>query len=209
MSKIANPRRLFIFIILIDAISLIIFLIFYFAKLEADPGDWIAVPIVFGSLIFAGVIIWLAFRPMIREQAILKKGEHAEATLLDYWDTGTTINDNPQVGMRLEVRPSRLAAYQADTKTVISRLDLAMLHKGAVVEVTYLPDDPQEVAFVAFTASQEQPFESGTNDDRLAHSDLMKGRLAELDELRLQHMITETDYQRRRDQLLKSPPTVV
>jgi hypothetical protein len=99
---------------------------------------------------------------MLEEQAIIKEGNPAAAILLDYWDTGTTINENPQI-----------------------------------------------VAFVAFATSQDQLPEPGIEQSGglYSQSDLVKVRLAELDELRLQHMITEADYTRRRDELLNSPPT--
>ena len=63
------------------------------------------------------------------------------------------------------------------------------------------------VAFIGSAIPQDQlpGFEREPFGGGLTQSELTKARLAELDELRLQHVISETDYQRRRDELLKSP----
>jgi hypothetical protein len=62
---------------------------------------------------------------------------------------------------------------------------------------------------VAFAGPQDQipGVEMPPAGDALSPSEDTKARPAELDDLRLQHMITEVDYQRRREQLLKSRPT--
>jgi hypothetical protein len=208
MDVIRNPKRFLLIITLSEAIIFFGVIIFLFANSSVDTDTWISILISFAALVFVEVLVWHLFRPMLKQQAIIQEGSPAAAILLDYWDTGTTINENPQVGMLLEVHPSNLAPYQAKTKSVLSRLDLGMLHKGAAVKVTYMPADPQEVAFVAFATSQDQTPGPGIEQSGglYSQSDLIKVRLAELDELRLRHMITEADYTRRRDELLKSPP---
>ena len=209
MNRIKNPRRLFLVTIIIDVIIFVGLLFFFSKNFKTDPTAQLVLVIYFAVLILVGVVVWYFFSPMLKEQAILQKGSPALANLLDYWDTGTTINENPMVEMLLEVHTPSLAPYQAKTKTVLSRLDLGMLRKGAAVKVTYVPEDPQKVAFVAFATPQDQipGVVMEPAGDSLSQSELTKARLAELDELRLQHMISETDYQRRRDELLKSHST--
>ncbi len=209
MNRIKNPRRLFLAIIIIDVVIFLVLFFFISKDFQVDPTARVVMVIYFAVLVFVGLIVWYFFRPMIKEQAILHEGSPALATLLEYWDTGTTINDNPLVGLLLEIHSPRLAPYQAKTQTVVSRLDLGMLRKGAAVKATYIPEDPQKVAFVAFAGPQDQIPGVAIEPigDSLLQPDLTKGRLAELDELRLQHMISETDYQRRRDELLNTHPT--
>jgi hypothetical protein len=209
MNRIRNPRRLFLVTIFIDVIIFVILLFFLSKNFNTDPTARFILIIYFAALIIVGGVVWYFFRPMLKEQSIMQKGSPAMAILLDYWDTGTTINQNPLVEMLLEVHSPLLAIYQVKTKTVLSRLDLGMLRKGAVVKATYLPEDPRKVAFVAFATPQDQipGVVMEPAGDSLSQPDLTKARLAELDELRLQHMISETDYQRRRDELLKPRPT--
>jgi hypothetical protein len=73
-------------------------------------------------------------------------GERATATILQIWDTGITVNNDPVVGFVLEVRRSDQPAYQAKTKLLISRLDIPRVQPGAVVPVRVDPRDPSRVA---------------------------------------------------------------
>jgi hypothetical protein len=185
-------------------------LLFFLSKdIETDPTVWIVLLIFFAALLIVGVVLWYFLGPIMREQAIVEKGSPALAVLQDYWDTGTTINENPMVEMSLEVHAAQLAPYQAKTKTVLPRLDLGSLHKGATVKVTYIPGNPQKVAFVDFATPQDQipGVDLEASGDSLPQSEITKARLAELEELRLQHVISEMDYQRRREELLSSRPT--
>lgn len=67
--------------------------------------------------------------------ALLTSGEPAAATILKMWDTGTTLNDNPQVGLLLEVHPVNRSPYQVETKCFVSRLKIPQVQPGAVVAV--------------------------------------------------------------------------
>ncbi len=209
MNRISNFKRIFLISICIDVAVFLIVLFFFARDMSSGSSDWqsdwLVLPITLGVFIITGGIIWMVFRPMLRQQEIAQKGAPAMAVLLDYWDTGTTINDDPQVGLELEVHSSRLAPYQVKTKAIISRLDLGLLRKGAAVKVTYLPEDPQQIAFLAFATPQDElPADMEPLISALSQADVTQARLAELDELRLQHMISETDYQRRKDELTKS-----
>jgi hypothetical protein len=79
-------------------------------------------------------------------RALLASGESAEATILNMWDTGMTINDNPRVGLLLEVRPPGRAPFQVEMKRTISRLQISLYQPGTVVQVRYDPNDTTKVA---------------------------------------------------------------
>ncbi len=85
------------------------------------------------------------FTGMNRE--LREHGVSAEAAILKVWDTGWTVNNDPVIGMRVEVRPSGAAAYEATIpKTLISRIDLPQFQPGQVVPVRYDPSNPADVA---------------------------------------------------------------
>jgi hypothetical protein len=69
----------------------------------------------------------------------------AQATILNMWDTGVTLNDNPQVGLLLEIHPAGAPPYQVQTKSLVSRLKIPMVQIGNVVPVKYDPSDPSKV----------------------------------------------------------------
>jgi hypothetical protein len=73
-------------------------------------------------------------------------GESAQAKVLRIWDTGMTVNKNPVVGFLLEVYPIGQPAYQAETKGIISRLDIPQIQPGAILQVKFDPDNPSRVA---------------------------------------------------------------
>ena len=73
-------------------------------------------------------------------------GLPATATVLQIWETGVRVNDNPVVGFLLEVNAEGLEPYQAETKALISILAIPQIQPGAVLKVKYDPRDPQRVA---------------------------------------------------------------
>lgn len=73
-------------------------------------------------------------------------GLPAQATILQIWDTGMTMNRNPVVGFLLEVRPASGASWQAKTKLVVSRLAVSRVQPGVIVPVRYDPNDHTRVS---------------------------------------------------------------
>jgi hypothetical protein len=75
-------------------------------------------------------------------------GKPAEAEILRVWDTGTTVNEDPVIGMEVEVRPAEGDPYRATiAKTWVSRIDIPSFQPGAVIPVRYDPLHPERVAF--------------------------------------------------------------
>ena len=83
----------------------------------------------------------------LRNRSVRSEGLPAQAKILKIWDTGTTINENPLVGMLLEVHPPGGAIFQAETEQTISRLQIPMIQPGMELEVKYAPHT-QAVALV-------------------------------------------------------------
>lgn len=79
-------------------------------------------------------------------EPIRDTGFSALARVLEIWETGVRVNDNPVVGFRLEVMLDDGSAYEAVTKIVVSILHIPQVQPGAVLPVKVDPEDPSRVA---------------------------------------------------------------
>lgn len=77
------------------------------------------------------------------------EGVLGDATLVKTWETGTTINEQPVVGMRVEIQPPHHGAFQTEITKLIPRTELYNLRPGTTLRVKYLRDT-QEAMLVAF-----------------------------------------------------------
>jgi hypothetical protein len=78
---------------------------------------------------------------------VLRSGQTVEAVVLEIWDTGTTINQNPIVRFQLDVHPPGGVPFIAETERLVSRLKVQAYQPGVKVRVRYDPDS-KEVAFL-------------------------------------------------------------
>ncbi len=92
-----------------------------------------------------GAIV-LARRLMKPNQEVLTTGVAGEATILRVWQTGMSVNDQPQVGMLLEVRVPGREPYQVEHKMVIPMWNIMQFQQGAVVPVKVDPNKPGKIA---------------------------------------------------------------
>jgi hypothetical protein len=72
----------------------------------------------------------------------------ATATIIKITDTGSRVNYDPRVLIRMEVHPKTGEAFQAETEMVVSVVDLPRLQPGMTVPVRYDPGNPTRVAVV-------------------------------------------------------------
>lgn len=78
---------------------------------------------------------------------LAQRGVSATARILEIWDTGWTINDNPVIGMRVEVDAPDRTPFQATIeKTTISRIAIPQFQPGAIVPVRFDPANPTLIA---------------------------------------------------------------
>ena len=77
---------------------------------------------------------------------VRETGISASALVLEIWDTGVRLNDNPVVGFRLEVTLEDGTTYEATTKNVVSIVHIPQVQPGAVLPVKVDPNDPSLVA---------------------------------------------------------------
>lgn len=74
-------------------------------------------------------------------------GTPATARILKIWDTGITVNDDPVIGMEVEISREDGSLYTATIpKTLISRLDVPQFQPGLPVSVRIDPQDSTKVA---------------------------------------------------------------
>ena len=101
------------------------------------------------SLIFI-LIFGLAFGiPYLRNKKrkqLLATGKTAKGKIIDMWDTGVTINNQPQIGMTIEVTPDFEPSFKAEVIQVISRLQTAYYQVGTSCVVKYDPNNKKTVA---------------------------------------------------------------
>jgi len=107
---------------------------------------WIAGIMLLVSVTAGGCALADRMSGVSDAKVLQKTGEPAEATILQIWDTGMTVNDDPVIRFLLEVHPTGKPDYQAETKIRISRLAISRFQPGAVVPVRIDPGHPNHVA---------------------------------------------------------------
>jgi hypothetical protein len=83
-----------------------------------------------------------------QNKQLLTYGEPAHARILKIWDTGVTLNDDPQVGMLLEVHAKDRPVFQGEAKSFVSRLSIPLVQVGSSVQVRFDPQNPSRIAIV-------------------------------------------------------------
>jgi hypothetical protein len=79
-------------------------------------------------------------------KALQETGVAAEAVIVRIWDTGITVNDDPVIGMEVEVYPAEGKPWRATIpKSLISRLDIPQFQPAQTVQVRFDPQDPSRV----------------------------------------------------------------
>ena len=79
-------------------------------------------------------------------RTLQQTGTPAEALILRIWDTGMTVNDDPVIGMEVEVRPEEGDAWTATIpKSLVSRIDIPRFQPGQTIAVRFDPQDRSRV----------------------------------------------------------------
>lgn len=112
----------------------------------------IAASPLFGSIfaLFFIVVFGLAFGiPYLRSRKrnkLLATGRRADGLITEMWDTGVTINNQPQIGMKIQVTPQMGPPFTSEVIMVVSRLQTAYYQVGVKCIVKYDPEDTKTVA---------------------------------------------------------------
>jgi hypothetical protein len=153
---------------------------------SGDITPFIVIPFVL-------IVSAFAMRPVFRLAfpAEIKNGVTAQARVMKVWDTGVSINDNPQVGLLLHVTPSMSAAFDVEAKTIVSRMNAALVQPGITAEIKYDPQNPKRLQIITLNIEE---IGSGTAESRLE----------ELKALLDRRLITEDEYKRKREEIIKA-----
>jgi hypothetical protein len=99
------------------------------------------------QLVMNGVLFGYLNRQKKRALYFSRNGIRATATILSADTTGTTINDMPQIELRLEIAPADRMPYTLTDKRCWNPLALAGLQKGAKLPVLIDPRHPKKIMF--------------------------------------------------------------
>lgn len=101
-------------------------------------------------LLIVGFIVFRLLRNSARNRALMSHGLTAPAIILSAEDTGVTMNDSPQVRLRLQVNPANSQPFQSEAVFFLNRLQTGLIVPGTPVEVRYDPADLSKVAVASF-----------------------------------------------------------
>jgi len=85
---------------------------------------------------------------------VRENGIPASAKVLEIWDTGVRLNNNPVVGFRLLVTFEDGTSYEAEAKNVVSVVHIPQVQPGAVLPVKVNPENRQLVALDSYEEKQ-------------------------------------------------------
>lgn len=155
-----------------------------------DSGDLVMIVAIVVSLTIVAVVMINLYRTL--NPAEVKNGILTSAEVVEVWDTGTTLNENPQVKLLLKIRKIGGTYYQAEVKTIVSRLNAAQVRPGCKAEVKYDPEKPGRIQLMRLDlAPADRPL------------DETAARLENLAILHEKGLITEEEYKARRQEILK------
>ncbi len=148
------PGRWWIF-----AIPLVVFLFVGVALLVAysnglrTPDTWFPMD----EILFLG-ILFIVFPPLFtillvfnirkgnrREEKLLRDGIQLEAILLSMTETGTTVNNAPEIEMELSLELPDGSTINVKHRCFVSLLDLANLSIGDRLPVVMDPENPDRI----------------------------------------------------------------
>ncbi len=99
------------------------------------------------AVLLAGCAIADRMSGVSEAKRLQEEGTPTTARILKIWDTGITVNDDPVIGMDVEVTREDGSVYTATIpKSLISRLDVPQFQPGLPVGVRIDPQDPAKVA---------------------------------------------------------------
>jgi len=89
---------------------------------------------------------------------LLSTGRKANGKILEVWDTGVTLNNQPQIGMKIAVTPDTEMPFEAEVLLVISRLQTFYYRAGKSCTVRYDPEDKSKVTIESISESSFNSF---------------------------------------------------
>ena len=118
----------------------------YSAAAETEEAPVIALALLFTfSILFAVLRVASLVIRGIEKENIKKKGIAAKATIISVSDTGTMINNQPQLSIELEVQPPYDSQFRVTVEYIVPYSALPQVQPGRTVRVFYI-EETKEVA---------------------------------------------------------------
>ena len=99
--------------------------------------------VLFGGMFY--LFYRLFFKPMLNTNRLQKTGISARAIILEVNDTGVTVNNSPQIKLKLEVKNSFGQKYTTQIRTLVSRLNPGAFRPGMEIPVKVDPKNEMNV----------------------------------------------------------------
>ena len=107
------------------------------------------VPGIIFSLFFIlvfGLTFGRIFLRNMKSKKLLRTGTRANGRIVEVYDTGVTVNNQPQIGLKIEVTPLAGPPFTSEIKLIISRLQTSYYRPGVICIVRYDQNDKKTVA---------------------------------------------------------------
>jgi hypothetical protein len=121
-----------------------------FAPLAAGDTTGAIFGVVFGLIfiaIFGGVFVGI-FKPIMEQKKLLKEGTPVKGEILEISDTGVTLNDSPQIKLKIRVIPTVGSPYETTMKTFVSRINPNVYMPGQTVDLKVSKKDKMKIVIV-------------------------------------------------------------
>jgi hypothetical protein len=180
---------------------------------------WITIPEIFIGQIWVAVSLFLIViyslvgsraRAAARRRA---EGLPGQATILEMTQTGTQINEQPLVKLKLQVEASGIEPYEIEKRVVVPLVALGTLTSGRPLVVYVDRENHDELtidwgAGIALAAQQAvpatpaAPAAPATTTAAPAHEEEPLERLTELMRLKGAQLITDEEFAEQRKRIL-------
>lgn len=162
----------------------------YSAPCDGENASMVLIALGVTTTIFLSFFFMPVLLGRYLKDDLLIKGIPARATVIKVWDTGVTVNDQPRLGLLLEVYPTHGQPYEVETKQVIPYSQLPGLVSGQEIQVRVDRENPRRLRLVTFGKSESPPDAAE--------------RLEMLEVLRTRHLISEEEYQQIKQGILET-----
>jgi hypothetical protein len=102
---------------------------------------------VMGAIFALAPLVILGFVTLsnARGAAFARAGIDAKGVILSAEQTGTYVNDLPQVAFRIRVERSDQPPYEVEHRAVVSLMSIAALQPGTVLDIKVSPQNPNKI----------------------------------------------------------------
>jgi hypothetical protein len=179
-----------------------LFIGFYF--LIDDPtAEWLLwwglAIILFDVLIAAGVA-WFGHRGEAKMYRLHRTGRPATAEILEMVQTGTQINNQPLMKLRLRISGPDVNPFEVRVRKIVPLSFLPLLHRGALAVLVDPETQEWEIDWQATSAGAGRSLPAAS----LAPGPSAEERLVELDGLKAKDLISPEEYAATRQRILDS-----